>query len=49
MVSFFYLFSPIFFYPILFLALAGVATLLQVSSNLIGWKAEELKDKTGPR
>lgn len=42
-VSFFYLLSPIFFFPILMLALSGIATLIQLVANLIGWKAEQLK------
>ncbi len=42
-VSFFYLLTPYAFYPILLLALSGVATLIQLMANLIGWKAEEAK------
>ncbi len=42
-VSFFYLLTPYAFYPILFMALSSVATFLQLFSNLIGWKAEQLK------
>lgn len=45
MVAFFYLLTPYAYYPVLFMALAGIATLLQLTANLIGWKAEELKDK----
>lgn len=42
-VSFFYLLTPAMFYPILILALSGVGTFLQLSTNMIGWKAEQLK------
>lgn len=43
-ITFFYLLTPYAFYPVLILALAGVATFLQLLANLIGWKAEELKN-----
>ncbi len=43
MVSFFYLLTPFAFYPVLLLALSGIASILQVFANLIGWKAEQLK------
>jgi hypothetical protein len=42
-VTFFYFISPIFWYPILFLALAGASTLLQLLANHIGWNAERAK------
>lgn len=42
-VSFFYLLTPYAFFPILLLALSGVATFLQLYANLIGWKAEQAK------
>ncbi len=42
-VAFFYLLTPYAFFPILFLALGGVASLLQLLASLIGWKAELLK------
>lgn len=42
-VSFFYLLTPLAFYVILVLALAGVGSLLQIIANMIGWKAEQLK------
>lgn len=42
-VAFFYLLTPWAYFPVLFMALAGVATFLQLLSNLIGWKAEQLK------
>jgi hypothetical protein len=45
MVTFFYLLTPYAYFPVLFLALAAVATTLQLLANLIGWKAEELKQK----
>lgn len=43
MVTFFYLLTPVAFFPILILALSAVATWLQLFTNLIGWKAEQLK------
>jgi len=49
MVTFFYLLTPYAYYIVLFLALAGVATLLQLTANLIGWKAEQLKGQVEPR
>jgi len=42
-VTFFYLLTPYALYPILILALSSVATLLQLFANMIGWKAEQLK------
>lgn len=42
-VSFFYFLSPMAWFFIFVLAVAGVATLLQLLSNMIGWRAEELK------
>ena len=44
-VAFFYFLTPYAWWPILVLAIAGVGTFLQLLSNMIGWKAEELKDK----
>lgn len=39
--TFFYFLIPEFvWFPLLILALAGVATLLQLFANMIGWKAE---------
>lgn len=46
-VTFFYLLSSFAYFPILLLALAGVATLLQLTANMIGWKAEALKREAG--
>ncbi len=43
MVSFFYLLTSYAFYPVLLLALSGVATFIQLLANMIGWKAEQLK------
>ncbi len=42
-VVFFYFLSPIFWYPILFLAIAGAGTLLQLFGNWLGWSAERAK------
>lgn len=44
-VSFFYLLTPMAFFPILFLALSALATFFQLLSNLVGWKAEQLKNE----
>lgn len=48
-VSFFYLLTPFAFYPVLFLALSTMATLLQLLANMIGWKAEQLKQDVASR
>jgi Protein of unknown function (DUF1360) len=45
MVAFLYLMSSYMVYPILILALSGVATFLQLLSNLVGHKAEQLKQE----
>lgn len=45
MVTFFYLLTPYAFFPILFIALSAVASMLQITANLIGWKAEQLKNE----
>jgi hypothetical protein len=42
-VIFFYLLTPYAVFPVVILALSGVATFLQLSSNLVGNKAEQLK------
>jgi hypothetical protein len=42
-VIFFYLLTDYAFYPVLILAISAVATFLQLLSNLVGHKAEELK------
>ena len=42
-VAFFYLLTPYAFFPVLLLALAAVASFLQLLANLIGWKAEQAK------
>lgn len=45
-VTFCYFMFPWAWFVILFLAVAGLGSLLQVSANLIGWKAEQLKRTT---
>ncbi len=45
MVTFLYLISSYMLYPMLILALSGVATFLQLLSNLVGHKAEQLKQE----
>lgn len=42
-VIFFYLLTPYAFFPILILAISAVASFLQVVSNAVGHKAEQLK------
>lgn len=42
-VTFFYLLTPLSLYPILFLAVAAVASFLQMMANLVGWHAEKAK------
>lgn len=46
-VVFFYALTPYAWFPILFLAVAGLGTLLQLTANLIGWHAERLKREVG--
>lgn len=45
-VTFFYLLTPLAYIPTLILALSGVATILQLCANALGWKAEQLKKDT---
>jgi len=45
MVSFFYFLTPFAWYPLFFLAVAGVASLLQLLANLVGWHAEGKKNE----
>lgn len=42
-VVFFYYLTPYAYFPILFLAVAGLGSLLQMIANMIGWKAELMK------
>ncbi len=42
-VVFFYYLTPYAAFPILFFAVAGAGSILQLLANMIGWKAEELK------
>ncbi|MEX0917894.1 MAG: DUF1360 domain-containing protein [Candidatus Paceibacterota bacterium] len=42
-VVFFYLLTPWMYLPIAFLAIAGIGSFFQVTANMVGWKAEELK------
>jgi uncharacterized integral membrane protein len=46
LVPFFYFLTPIAWFFILVLAVSGVASLIQVTSNLVGWSAEYKKRKT---
>lgn len=44
-VLFFYTLSPLAWFPILILAVSGVGSFIQLAANMIGWKAERLKEK----
>ena len=48
-VTFFYFYTTFAWFIILLLAIAGSATFLQLLSNMIGWKAEWLKQKVKSR
>ncbi len=43
MVTFFYFLTPLAWFPIFVLAISGVATLFQLTANLVGWSAENGK------
>lgn len=45
-VTFFYLLTPYMIFPVAFLAVSAVATFLQLLSNLVGNRAEQLKRET---
>jgi MFS family permease len=45
-VVFIYLWTPYAYFPILFLAISSVATTLQLLANMIGWRAEVLKQES---
>lgn len=45
-VTFFYLLTPLAFYPVLLLAVSAVATYLQLLANLTGYAAENQKEKS---
>lgn len=44
-VTFFYYLTPYAWFPIFVLAISGIATLFQLTANLIGWSAENGKIK----
>jgi hypothetical protein len=44
-VTFFYLLTPYAIFPVVILALSAVATFLQLLSNMVGHKAEQLKNQ----
>ena len=48
-VSFAYFYTPYAWFPIFFLAVAGVASFVQISANLVGWSAEERKQSVRSR
>jgi len=43
LIIFFYLITPYAFFPVLILAISAVSTFFQITSNLVGHKAEQLK------
>lgn len=43
LVAFLYFVSPYMWFPIFVLAVAGFSSLIQISINLVGWRAEQLK------
>jgi len=45
MVIFFYLITPYAIFPVILLALSAVASFLQIFANLVGHKAEQLKNE----
>lgn len=45
-ITFFYLWTPYSFFPVLFLAVSAVATTLQLLANMIGWQSEKLKQES---
>jgi len=45
-VTFFYFLTPFSLFPILFLAISGIASFIQITANLIGHRAEYLKHET---
>ena len=44
-VTFLYFLTPLWWYPMFFLAVAGLASFFQVAGNAVGWSAEILKNK----
>ena len=44
-VTFFYLLTPYAFFPVLFLGISAVATFLQILTNMVGHRAEQLKNQ----
>lgn len=45
LITFFYLLTPLAYFPILILAVASVATTLQLATNLLGHRAEQVKNQ----
>lgn len=46
-ITFFYLLTPYMIFPVAFLAVSAVATFLQLLSNLVGNRAEQMKRESG--
>jgi len=44
-VVFLYLLTPLALYPLIFLAISAVATFLQILTNMVGHRAEQLKNQ----
>ena len=49
LVIFFYLLTPYAFFAALLLAISAVASFLQILTNMVGWKAEQLKHDVSSR
>lgn len=45
-VVFFYLWTPLAYFPVLLLAVAAIATFLQLLANLVGHQAEKFKNES---
>lgn len=44
-ITYLYFLTPLFWFPILILALSGAATFIQITASLVGWNAELAKQK----
>ena len=49
LITFFYLLTPLAYFPILLLAVSSIATFLQLFTNMVGHKAEQLKNENEGR
>ncbi len=46
-ICFFYFLTPFAWFPIFVLAISAVGTLFQLLANMVGWRAERLKQEAG--